>query len=494
VEQCFDELSDSDLESFRSLVKKDYEHHALWVKPSVNFMGKRYKVDEEGDLLYKEDIVMQEVCKQLSGLYNKFEPRPPKQIDMLHVGMLQLVERPGSPYIGYESFIRGEYHKWNTNTGWKDESTFRHTPHAFSFATFRVTRGEMMVVDIQGVGDLYTDPQVHTLDGEGFGKGNLGARGMALFLRSFRFDQNPVVQYMQLTAFALAPGELCPPSTAEIEKFESGLAYLASKQWEKRMQRSDTANSVVETNQNIVEEASRITRSSSSRRRNSTIDDTISEVTTTSSSFADKLNEIPSFLLEVRNSYDLPECPKSMRDTIPLYESPEAAIHLALAKLYEENDDRVLEDIDQELFDLDYTIRFHKWMAALGGSVSAMVECGLDQGSSPVTSLAWFQLAAERGSRCACLQALSLVDPSDALLCIYYLQLALEVSDGKTDAERKLDMEKCSYELEAELGDAFLKLGETENASAHLSKAAELAMEAGQFKLYEQYLAKQSSI
>jgi hypothetical protein len=36
------------------------------------------------------------------------------------------------------------------------------------------------------VGDLYTDPQIHTLDGEGYGEGNLGARGMALFFRCVR--------------------------------------------------------------------------------------------------------------------------------------------------------------------------------------------------------------------------------------------------------------------------------------------------------------------
>lgn len=33
-----------------------------------------------------------------------------------------------------------------------------------------------MVVDVQGVGDLYTDPQVHTADGEEFNDGNLGVK------------------------------------------------------------------------------------------------------------------------------------------------------------------------------------------------------------------------------------------------------------------------------------------------------------------------------
>ena len=36
--------------------------------------------------------------------------------------------------------------------------------------------GSEMVVDVQGVGDLYTDPQFHTVDGEEYGEGNLGVR------------------------------------------------------------------------------------------------------------------------------------------------------------------------------------------------------------------------------------------------------------------------------------------------------------------------------
>ena len=42
----------------------------------------------------------------------------------------------------------------------------------------------MVVCDIQGVGDFYTDPQIHTWDGEGFGMGNLGAEGIQRYLHS----------------------------------------------------------------------------------------------------------------------------------------------------------------------------------------------------------------------------------------------------------------------------------------------------------------------
>ena len=43
-----------------------------------------------------------------------------------------------------------------------------------------------MVCDIQGVGTFYTDPQIHTHDGEGFGAGNLGPEGLRRFLRTHR--------------------------------------------------------------------------------------------------------------------------------------------------------------------------------------------------------------------------------------------------------------------------------------------------------------------
>ena len=35
-----------------------------------------------------------------------------------------------------------------------------------------------------GVGDLYTDPQMHTVDQKDYGEANLETRGMALFFSS----------------------------------------------------------------------------------------------------------------------------------------------------------------------------------------------------------------------------------------------------------------------------------------------------------------------
>lgn len=52
---------------------------------------------------------------------------------------------------------------------------------AFSHFTFERSGHQLIIVDIQGVGDLYTDPQIHTESGTDFGDGNLGKTNI-LFL------------------------------------------------------------------------------------------------------------------------------------------------------------------------------------------------------------------------------------------------------------------------------------------------------------------------
>jgi hypothetical protein len=94
-------------------------------------------------------------------------------------------DRPGIPLLGVEPYLEGSYRKHNCSTGWLPPRP-RSTPQAFSHFTYCASAGRMMVVDVQGVDDRYTDPVVLTADGLGFGLGNVGRRGMDAFFASHR--------------------------------------------------------------------------------------------------------------------------------------------------------------------------------------------------------------------------------------------------------------------------------------------------------------------
>ena len=61
-----------------------------------------------------------------------------------------------------ERFIEGQYLKHNNNSGYIEDDHHRMTPQAFSHFTHTASSGGEMVVDVQGVGDLWTDPQIHS--------------------------------------------------------------------------------------------------------------------------------------------------------------------------------------------------------------------------------------------------------------------------------------------------------------------------------------------
>lgn len=106
------------------------------------------------------DVEMQAHCAHYARLFNSYEP--PRAVQFCTAWILELPEREGSPLCAVEVYCPGEYRKHNNNYGYVSDDE-RNTPQAFSHFTYIASKRSMLVVDIQGVGDLYTDPYVPAL-------------------------------------------------------------------------------------------------------------------------------------------------------------------------------------------------------------------------------------------------------------------------------------------------------------------------------------------
>lgn len=106
----------------------------------------------------------------------------PHSIAFLPVSVVKLEGAPEP--LCLEPYLAGEYVKHSDNDGHNE--TEDELAAAFSYFTYATSSKLLVVCDIQGVGTFYTDPQIHTFDGEGFGAGNLGGDGIQRFLASHR--------------------------------------------------------------------------------------------------------------------------------------------------------------------------------------------------------------------------------------------------------------------------------------------------------------------
>ncbi|XP_041837044.1 transient receptor potential cation channel subfamily M member 7 isoform X2 [Melanotaenia boesemani] len=139
--------------------------------------------------IYKEDTVLhlclreiqqQRAAQKLTFAFNQIRPKTiPYSPRFLEVFLLYC--HSAGQWFAIEECITGEFRKFNNNNGEEIVPTnlLEETMLAFSHWTYEFTRGELLVLDLQGVGEILTDPSVIKSGEKGscdmiFGPANLG--------------------------------------------------------------------------------------------------------------------------------------------------------------------------------------------------------------------------------------------------------------------------------------------------------------------------------
>ena len=496
--------------------RSDWRHASAYV-------AKEYKDPAVGTReAYERDVVMQQEAKLWGARFDALHP--PKPVDFLQAFLIQLVDRPGQPLFACERVITGEYVKHNSNSGYV-EAHRRATPQTFSHWTFEASNGRLMVVDIQGVSDLYTDPQVHTLEGKGYGEGNLGAQGFALFFAAHRCS--PLCARMGLTPL--------PKSALELARDERALSDIIAAPSEGATTSSGGASS---TSSGTA--MARTWRSADAPRRETGDEDAVKAAlhaargamsTTFNSRSARetarrtwaareaarwikvvKMHELPAWALEpdswaaevlpvaaeVRaerlRRLSLPSLARSFSATERRASAPRdiwvmfAPVHLSLARYYACGGLAVLDGVPDEP-----SAVFHACYAARGGDADAMralrdLMRGVVQDLVPGV-----RLEEERGDVAAALTA-ALARSGDVPACVEVADLAagperlawlqralagMYLLDEEADNTRL----PAKFDLLERLGRAHLESGDAAAAADAFTQASEEALAAGKGKL-----------
>lgn len=177
-------------------------------RPDCMLVAKRYLKTSVGDDQYFDDVSMHSISGHWARVFNAVNP--PKKVRFVPAAVLLLPKRDPPLIMAMEPQLTGRFIKYNNNCGYVRRNA-RWTPQAFSHFTYHASGHELIIVDIQGVDDYYTDPQILSPDGEGYGRGNLGRKGIQRFLDSHRC--NSVCKAIGLPPLVkTSKGVIAPPS------------------------------------------------------------------------------------------------------------------------------------------------------------------------------------------------------------------------------------------------------------------------------------------
>ncbi|XP_067275272.1 transient receptor potential cation channel subfamily M member 7 isoform X1 [Pseudorasbora parva] len=161
------------------------------LKPGHLYIVKSFlpEVVHTWQTIYREETVLhlclreiqqQRAAQKLTFAFNQIRPKTiPYSPRFLEVFLLYC--HSAGQWFAIEECITGDFRKFNNNNG--DEivptNLLEETMLAFSHWTYEYTRGELLVLDLQGVGEILTDPSVIKSGEKGsydmiFGPANLG--------------------------------------------------------------------------------------------------------------------------------------------------------------------------------------------------------------------------------------------------------------------------------------------------------------------------------
>lgn len=218
-----------------------------------------------------QEALTQAVCERYAMGFNNLCERKGLVLNVkfLPVWVLHLPERGilvdnmyYDTYVTMEPFLPGKYVKLSDNNGKHLNDMPAQAAQTFSHYSFLASGRRLVCVDIQGVSELFTqgestqqkllvksltltDPQIHSLDGDMFGAGNLGVEGINLFVQSYRrtkFDERLGLAHlgpeMKLQPAKPPPAPLPTVSEAAFDT-EQLAEHLSEKEYAESMQEQE---------------------------------------------------------------------------------------------------------------------------------------------------------------------------------------------------------------------------------------------------------------
>ncbi|CAK7274504.1 hypothetical protein SEPCBS57363_006198 [Sporothrix epigloea] len=156
---------------------------------------------------FTEDMRMQALCKAFALEFNSLVASESHSLDFIVVTCLQPIPSDAAESTAMAGngsgdddvecmslepmLLNGRYVKYNNNCGSVNHdngSEVSKAAQAFSHFTFERSRGALLVADLQGVGNVLTDPAIHSRDPMRFvlTDTNLGDDGFKLFFSSHK--------------------------------------------------------------------------------------------------------------------------------------------------------------------------------------------------------------------------------------------------------------------------------------------------------------------